>query len=551
MIFLRNKILGFVVAVSFLFLAVGCNKSIRPSVSTAEIDGTFETVGDYQIVTTNDVLLGDQTFIYLYNGKDKDVVIPATVGDKTIYGIYDNAFAGNSLESVTISEGIEAVGTYSFCGCPKLVSVTLPTTMKTLAQGSFSECIRLETINLAAVEVISKFAFKNDVSLSDVTFGDALESIGEYAFAYTSVTSIVIPESIKTISSAAFLRCEKLESITLPFIGLNNTSTKIFERVFGYIFGYTDVPSTEATQQYATDSKEYYYFIPKSLKEVNITKTTTIPAYSFNNCAYIEEINLGSTVRYIKDKAFSGCSSLDDISFPTTQLEFGNQVFSGSAWLTEKQKVSDFVTVGTVLVDASGVTGAVTASMFPSGITTIEGAFYGNTSITSVEIPNTVTKITAKSFYNCTSLTTLSYQASSTLEEIGDEAFTSCTSLTTVSIPSSIYVLGTNAFDKCSALTTITSPVVGSITTAFPTLLYATSHATFTVADSQTTLAAYTFSNLNGITTVVLGTNITSIAEFAFAGTTTTIQYSGSEVQWNAISGVTLLPSSVTVQKLG
>ena len=64
--------------------------------------------------------------------------------------------------------------------------------------------------------------------------------------------------------------------------------------------------------------------------------------------------------------------------------------------------------------------------------------------ITSVEIPSSVTSIGAYAFQGCTSLTSIEIPSSVT--SIGMFAFQSCTSLTSVEIPSSVTSIGTYAF---------------------------------------------------------------------------------------------------------
>lgn len=56
-----------------------------------------------------------------------------------------------------------------------------------------------------------------------------------------------------------------------------------------------------------------------------------------------------------------------------------------------------------------------------------ENTFSGCTYLTSIKIPNSVTKIVDGAFENCTSLTSIKIPSSIT--EIGKEAFKGCTSL--------------------------------------------------------------------------------------------------------------------------
>ncbi len=85
-----------------------------------------------------------------------------------------------------------------------------------------------------------------------------------------------------------------------------------------------------------------------------------------------------------------------------------------------------------------------------------ENAFYMNTALVSVTIPNTVTEIGEAAFYLCSSLTSINLGES--LELIDVAAFNSCGSLTSVDLPESLKVIASGAFQYCGALVDISIP---------------------------------------------------------------------------------------------
>jgi hypothetical protein len=74
-------------------------------------------------------------------------------------------------------------------------------------------------------------------------------------------------------------------------------------------------------------------------------------------------------------------------------------------------------------------------------------AFYGCRSLTSVNIPSSVTYIGERAFSGCRSLTSVNIPSSVT--EIGMWVFSGCSSLTSVNIPSSVTRIGYAAFENC------------------------------------------------------------------------------------------------------
>ena len=76
-----------------------------------------------------------------------------------------------------------------------------------------------------------------------------------------------------------------------------------------------------------------------------------------------------------------------------------------------------------------------------------EYAFFGCSSLTSVNIPSSVTKIGKYAFQYCTSLTSINIPSSVT--EIDEGVFNKCSSLTNINIPSSVTRIGDSAFRDC------------------------------------------------------------------------------------------------------
>lgn len=70
-----------------------------------------------------------------------------------------------------------------------------------------------------------------------------------------------------------------------------------------------------------------------------------------------------------------------------------------------------------------------------------------------VVIPDGVTRIGAKAFFSCRSLTSITIPDSVT--SIDEYAFSGCTNLTNITIPDSVTSIGDRAFEDCTSLTSI------------------------------------------------------------------------------------------------
>ena len=83
-------------------------------------------------------------------------------------------------------------------------------------------------------------------------------------------------------------------------------------------------------------------------------------------------------------------------------------------------------------------------------------AFFGCSKLTSIHIPEGVTRIGNSAFEGCSGLTSITIPEGVT--SIGYAVFYDCWRLTSITIPEGVTSIGSNAFSNCSGLTSITIP---------------------------------------------------------------------------------------------
>ena len=284
-----------------------------------------------------------------------------------------------------------------------------------------------------SVTSIGDRAFSGCTSLTSVTIGNNVTSIGIYAFVGTSLTTpvynahcfaylptsfkgaYVIPEGIKQIAGGAFYYCFSLTSITIP-----NSVTSIGDYAFSDCFSLTTPVYNAHCFAYLPTSFKGAYVIPEGIKQ--------IAGGAFSDCSSLTSITIPNSVTSIGNSAFERCSSLTSIVIPNNVTSIGDYAFYLCSSLTS-------VTIG-------------------NSVTSIgDAAFYYCTSLTSITIPNSVTSIARGAFYDCSSLTSITIPNSVT--SIGNKAFFRCSSLTSIVIPNNVTSIGDYAFYNCSSLTSI------------------------------------------------------------------------------------------------
>lgn len=131
--------------------------------------------------------------------------------------IEQNAFASNyHLTKITIPETVTQIGEYAFSGCG-FISISLPDSINKISDYLFSDCTGLKKIIIPEnVTEIGKGAFTQCASLTEVTLGSNVEVIKEFAFTRCdSLKEITIPNSVYRIESNAFRYCNYLNSVVI------------------------------------------------------------------------------------------------------------------------------------------------------------------------------------------------------------------------------------------------------------------------------------------------------------------------------------------------
>lgn len=142
-------------------------------------------------------------------------------------------------------------------------------------------------------------------------------TIGDYFFIDTKLTSIVLPKTVTSIDSLAFVSAFSLNEIQ---ISEDNT---LYTTVDGILF---NKDKTELI--FYPASKKGGYTVPNSVTSINscafrncrgITSVfipnsvTSIGAHAFNGCGYLTSATIGTGVTTIGEKAFSNCAGLKEI----------------------------------------------------------------------------------------------------------------------------------------------------------------------------------------------------------------------------------------------
>lgn len=317
-----------------------------------------------------------------------------------------------------------------------------------------------------AVTSIEDGAFSSCASLNSITLPSTIVTIGNQAFQGTALHDIVIPNSVTSIGSAAFSHCAKLRNITQ-----SQSITTISESTF---YNCTALRSLTVPSNVAHIGNNAFQNCTNLQNIILEPLSLSIGEKAFYNDPIIgiichAETPPSASYNIFSDAVFQTAS----IIVPANSLELYNSTDPWSNFFSitpswKNYKIDDYYFVQTSdqsvsLFQYTGNDEVVTIPTVinPDGQTlTVNAincsAFYKNTSIKSIVIPNSVTSIGRYTFLGCVNLESVTL--SSSITTIESSTFEECSNLSSINLPQSITFIGNAAFKKCKELTSIALP---------------------------------------------------------------------------------------------
>lgn len=133
------------------------------------------------------------------------------LADESWYGLAERA------TKLVIRPGITGILTSAFGGFSMLRSISLPNTLTTTVESTFSYCNGITDVTIPGSWSVGWGDFAGCGSLRSVTIREGSRSIGSCAFSSCpELSRVSLPSTMNTIGTSAFDSCTKLAEITLP-----------------------------------------------------------------------------------------------------------------------------------------------------------------------------------------------------------------------------------------------------------------------------------------------------------------------------------------------
>lgn len=530
----------------FLIAAIALTQIPVPVVQAVDndfrMDGNtlIKYTGDSATVTIPSGVKEIATEAFADNKKLTSVMIPESVTK-----IENSAFLNcTGLKSLTISDSVKEIGKSAFSGCSALTSLSIGTGLTKLGTGAFAGCTSLSTATMTArktslsesaisesntsftckdgviygknetvvcqmlagrksesysmpstVNSIAEYAFWDCENLKTVSLSSNLKEIPAYAFSNcTGLEKAYVPYSMKSIQMKAFANCAKLSEIEIPesvsfihetafdgciLLAGNGTKTK-------------DDQDTEATKQ-------------TSKKENSLSSNSVSSDSVSENVQQIDGMETKEDANVIGKTKIIGGQAL--VLIDRKQTNVISDGVSSNAIQNSKDENTISEDGTKVVKEAYYRNDAIKSYEFPDGIKEIEDFAFARSGLSSVTIPNTVTKIGYAAFYHC--------------DELAD-----------VTIPESVTQIEGEAFNKTAWMSQwATDDTAEDYLVVGDGILiaYKGNQNTVAIPDNVKNIATDAFKNHTEIADIIFPDSLTTICDNAFAGCENLLSFTGAD----------------------
>lgn len=330
------------------------------SITSLKVTGTIDA-RDFKFIADNLLALSEIDL--------SEVTIAAYCNEETATFGADNNFAaasipctsffGKSITSVVLPASVKSIGFAAFAGCDQLTTIAFPASLNSISGYAFSGS-GLTSVELpASVKTVGEGAFARCENLASATVGS--ENIGKDAFyADAALAALTLNKEVKTIGDGAFKSCAALtginiEGTALESIGdeafaytsisaLDLSAQKSLKTVGGWALAKTPI-STATLPNSVNTMGEGTFFYAAQLENTNLPDSlTTVPAFTFAGAeALVGESIVPATATEMGDFSFYNACAMPNFTIPKSINRIGTKAMAGMTGLDTIKAHSDAV----------------------------------------------------------------------------------------------------------------------------------------------------------------------------------------------------------------
>ncbi len=219
--------------------------------------------------------------IISYTGDDDRINIPdsiTVIGKEAFYG-------SSSLRHIFIPDSVKSIEENAFENCTSLLQIEIPNSVSTIRCGSFIYCKSLQQVIIPnSIKAIGAYAFQACSSLQQITIPNSITTIGTLAFGWcSSMKQFIIPDSINNMGDNPFCGCYalSLESNSTRFIIQNGL---LLDNQENKLISYIGNDISVVIPNSLTTISAYAFGVRLPMQQITIPGTvTSIGEYALEN----------------------------------------------------------------------------------------------------------------------------------------------------------------------------------------------------------------------------------------------------------------------------
>lgn len=226
-----------------------------------------------------------------------------------------SSFSGSKIEKIIFPSAITSIGSSVFYKAT-IDSIVIPDTVTEIGSRAFANA-NIKKITFGSdLKTIKDEAFINLSATYDFSKVKEDLTIGSKAFANNTFTTLILPKTTVSIGQAALSGCDKLQTLSIPFIAKNAESTSVSTDCFAWLFGS------------GIDCWDQDSVVPKSLKTVILNGEN--PSARDFMTVKITDFVIGKNITEIGSENFDDDSNLKRLYYEGTEQEFASVKFNTS-----------------------------------------------------------------------------------------------------------------------------------------------------------------------------------------------------------------------------
>ena len=314
----------------------------------------------------------------------------------------------SALEEIALPESLIKIDYNAFERCTALKSVTIPDGVTSLGGYAFARCTALEEINLGSgITAIPDNFLYEDTALKSIVIPDGVQSLGWNCFADSGIEVATIPASVEEIYSDSFGWADTLRIV---YVGRNSYMEEFFLNDYGFEveIRYISTPAEDLIYEV----EDGVCTILGMAEGADVRKlilagvygdaeTMQIAEGAFEGSTTLRRVEISCELAAIGDNAFAGCTGLTEVYVVENVTDMGANIFADCPALCYAEIGGNAAAIGEGMFESDA---ALESVQVDQSVTAIGSRAFAGTGLTYIDLFNGNVTVGEGAFDGCAAL---------------------------------------------------------------------------------------------------------------------------------------------------